>query len=71
LRATLPRTTSRSTTPTTTLAAEGAIKEVAARLWSGFMGRIYKRRAVIEEAAPALAKELEKDRVDLFVLVPA
>jgi D-proline reductase (dithiol) PrdB len=44
---------------------------VAARLWSGFMGRIYKRRAVIEEAAPALAKELEKDRVDLFVLVPA
>ncbi len=53
------------------LAAEGVIGGVAARLWSGFMGRIYKRRAVVEEGAPALAKELEKDRVDLFVLVPA
>lgn len=44
---------------------------IAARLWSGFMGRIYKRSAVIREAAPALARELEKDHVDLFVLVPA
>jgi hypothetical protein len=35
------------------------------------MGRIYKRRAVIEEAAPALAAKLREDAVDLFVLVPA
>jgi len=53
------------------LAAEGVIKEVAARLWSGFMGRIYKRTAVMQESAPALAAELRKDGVDLFVLVPA
>ena len=53
------------------LAAEGVVGEVAPRFWSGFMGRIYKRSAVIGEAAPALAKELEKDHVDLFVLVPA
>ena len=53
------------------LAADGVIKEVAPRLWSGFMGRIYKRTAVIEESAPALAAELRKDAVDLFVLVPA
>jgi D-proline reductase (dithiol) PrdB len=53
------------------LAAEGIVRDVAPRLWSGFMGRIYNRSAVVGEAAPALAKELEKDRVDLFVLVPA
>jgi D-proline reductase (dithiol) PrdB len=53
------------------LAHEGVVGSVAPRLWSGFMGRIYKRRTVIEEAAPALARELEKDQVDLFVLVPA
>ncbi len=53
------------------LAGEGAIKDVAPRLWSGFMGRIYSRSAVQNEAAPALARELEKDQVDLFVLVPA
>ncbi|MBW2415057.1 MAG: hypothetical protein JRG76_11165 [Deltaproteobacteria bacterium] len=53
------------------LAAEGVVGDVAPRFWSGFMGRIYKRSAVIGEAAPALAKELEKDQVDLFVLVPA
>ena len=53
------------------LAAEGVVGEVASRFWSGFMGRIYKRGAVIGEAAPALAKELEKDGVDLFILVPA
>jgi hypothetical protein len=35
------------------------------------MGRIYKRSDVIERAAPALAVELEKDEVDLFLLVPA
>jgi D-proline reductase (dithiol) PrdB len=53
------------------LAAEGLVGGLAPRLWSGFMGRIYKRSAVIGAAAPALARELEKDRVDLFVLVPA
>jgi D-proline reductase (dithiol) PrdB len=53
------------------LAGRGVIKEVAPRLWSGFMGRIYKRTAVMEESAPALAAELREDAVDLFVLVPA
>lgn len=53
------------------LAQAGEIGRLAPRLWSGFMGRIYKRRAVLEEEAPALARELEKDQVDLFVLVPA
>lgn len=53
------------------LAAEGVVDDVAPRLWSGFMGRIYKRSAVIGEAAPRLARELEKDKVDLFILVPS
>jgi D-proline reductase (dithiol) PrdB len=53
------------------LAADGVIKEVASRFWSGFMGRIYKRTTVIEETAPALAARLREDGVDLFVLVPA
>lgn len=53
------------------LVADGTIGSLAPRLWSGFMGRIYKRRAVIEEHAPALAKELADDNVDLFLLVPA
>ena len=53
------------------LAAEDVIGEVAPRLWSGFMGRIYKRSAVTGEAAPALARKLREDEVDLFLLVPA
>lgn len=53
------------------LADDGVIGEVAPRLWSGFMGRIYKRRAVIQEHAPALARALAGDEVDLFLLVPA
>jgi D-proline reductase (dithiol) PrdB len=53
------------------LAEEGVIGSVASRLWSGFMGRTYIRSKVIKEAAPALARELQKDGVDLFVLVPA
>ncbi len=52
------------------LAEEGVIGEVASRLWSGFMGRIYKRSLVMEEAAPAFARSLLEDRVDLLVLVP-
>lgn len=53
------------------LEAEGFIGSVAPRLWSGFMGRIYKRSHVNEVAAPALAEELHDDDVDLFLLVPA
>ena len=53
------------------LARDGFIGAVASRIWSGFMGRIYKRDYVIKEAAPRLAEELRKDGVDVFVLVPA
>ena len=53
------------------LAAEGLIGSVAARLWSGFMGRTYKRRHVVEVAAPAFADELQRDEVDVVVMVPA
>jgi D-proline reductase (dithiol) PrdB len=53
------------------LDADGTIGSVAPRLWSGFMGRIYKRTHVTEVAAPALAEELHDDDVDLFLLVPA
>ncbi len=53
------------------LADQGMIGSVAPRLWSGFMGRIYKRTHVTEVAAPALADELAADDVDLVLLVPA
>jgi len=53
------------------LAAERRIGRVAPRLWSGFMGRIYIRRAVTEEAAPAFARQLRDDGVDVLVVVPA
>jgi len=53
------------------LAAEDVVGRVAPRIWSGFMGRIYRRRAVVEDAAPALAAKLGEDEVDLFLLVPA
>jgi hypothetical protein len=53
------------------LAAVGVIREVAPRLWSGFMGRIYKRREVSEHAAPAFARALAADGVDLLVVIPA
>ncbi len=53
------------------LEAEGVIGELAPRLYSGFMGRIYTRSAVLEEAAPALAARLKEDRVDALILVPA
>ncbi|MGY9072793.1 MAG: glycine/sarcosine/betaine reductase selenoprotein B family protein [Acidimicrobiales bacterium] len=53
------------------LDAEGFIGSVGPRLWSGFMGRIYKRSHVTEVAAPALAQELHDDDIDLFLLVPA
>ena len=53
------------------LESDGTIGSVAPRLWSGFMGRIYKRTHVQEVAAPALFDELVSDEVDLFLLVPA
>jgi D-proline reductase (dithiol) PrdB len=53
------------------LEAEGVIGELAPRLYSGFMGRIYTRSAVLEEAAPAFAARLGEDRVDALILVPA
>jgi D-proline reductase (dithiol) PrdB len=53
------------------LARDGVIGSVAPRLWSGFMGRIYTRTRVLAEAAPALVRDLRRDGVDLFVLVPA
>jgi D-proline reductase (dithiol) PrdB len=53
------------------LAAERIIGSVAAHHYSGFMGRIYTRSAVINEAAPALALRLQEDCVDAAALVPA
>ncbi|MGE0680409.1 MAG: glycine/sarcosine/betaine reductase selenoprotein B family protein [Candidatus Binatia bacterium] len=53
------------------LTAEGVIGEVAPRHYSGFMGRTYTRSAVLTEAAPALARRLRQEGVDVFVLVPA
>lgn len=53
------------------LAADGVVGAVAERVWSGFMGRIYKRTQLQEEVAPAWADELRLDDVDLAILVPA
>jgi D-proline reductase (dithiol) PrdB len=53
------------------LSASGEIGAVAPRHWSGFMGRIYKRQAVMQEKAPALVEELRRDRVDLLIAIPA
>jgi D-proline reductase (dithiol) PrdB len=53
------------------LAAEHLIGSVAPHHYSGFMGRIYTRGAVVNEAAPALAARLRDESVDAFVLVPA
>jgi D-proline reductase (dithiol) PrdB len=53
------------------LAAERVISTVAPHHYSGFMGRTYTRSAVINEAAPALARRLRDESVDAFVLVPA
>lgn len=53
------------------LAVEGIIGSVAPHHYSGFMGRIYTRSAVINEGAPALALRLKEDRVDAAALVPA
>ena len=53
------------------MADRGEIGRVAPRHWSGFMGRIYKRRAVMEEKAPELVAHLKEDGVDILVAVPA
>ena len=53
------------------LAAAGDIGAVAPRHWSGFMGRIYKRQAVMQEKAPELVRRLKEDRVDLLIAIPA
>lgn len=53
------------------LAAEGLIGAVANHHYSGFMGRIYTRDVVINEAAPALARRLRAEEVDAAALVPA
>ena len=53
------------------LAAQRVIGGLAPHHYSGFMGRTYIRSAVINEAAPALARKLRDESVDAFVLVPA
>ena len=49
----------------------GEIGGVAARHWSGFMGRIYNRTKVLEESAPAFVAKLNEDAVDILLAVPA
>ncbi len=53
------------------LARAGVIGEVARKLYSGFMGRIYKRTELLEKHAPAFADELQREQIDLALLVPA
>ncbi len=53
------------------LATEGIIGSVAPHHYSGFMGRIYMRSAVVNEAAPAFARQLSDEGVHAAVLVPA
>jgi len=50
---------------------DGEIGEIAPRLWSGFMGRIYNRSKVVNESAPAFADALMNDEVDLLVASPS
>lgn len=51
------------------LVAEGRLGELARRAYT-FMGGIYSSRRVRDVLAPALAKRLVKDEVDLVLLVP-
>jgi D-proline reductase (dithiol) PrdB len=53
------------------LARSGEIGAVAARFWSGFMGRTYNRSKLMQESAPAFAAQLREDRVDILIAVPA
>jgi hypothetical protein len=52
------------------LAADGTIGQSAPRHWSGFLGRIYKRSAIIAKGEE-FAVSLRQDKVDLLILVPA
>lgn len=51
------------------LVAEGFIGGLAPRAYT-FMGGIYSARKVRERLAPAIADRIEKDEVDLALLVP-
>jgi D-proline reductase (dithiol) PrdB len=51
------------------LAASGDIGELSSRAYA-FMGGIYSSRKVRERLAPAIADHIEKDEVDLAILVP-
>jgi len=51
------------------LAADGYLGEVGPRAYT-FMGGIYSSRRVREELAPAIAERLQKDEVDVVILVP-
>ncbi|MFU8817944.1 MAG: glycine/sarcosine/betaine reductase selenoprotein B family protein [Pseudomonadales bacterium] len=51
------------------LAADGYLGEVGPHAYA-FMGGIYSSRRVREELAPAIAERLQKDEVDLAILVP-
>ncbi len=53
------------------LAEAGEIGRVAARHWSGFMGRTYDRSRLVQESAPAFAAKLKQDGVDLLIAIPA
>ena len=52
------------------LAADGTIGQSAPRHWSGFMGRIYKRSAIVAKAEK-FAVSLQQDKVDLLIVAPA
>ena len=53
------------------LADAGEIGAVAARHWSGFMGRTYDRSRLTAESAPAFFENLKEDGIDLLIAVPA
>ena len=53
------------------LADAGEIGAVAARHWSGFMGRTYNRSKLIGETGPAFAEDLLADEVELLIAIPA
>lgn len=53
------------------MAADGEIGRVAARMWSGFMGRIYNRTKLLEESAPRFIEKLKEDGVDILLAAPA
>jgi D-proline reductase (dithiol) PrdB len=53
------------------LAELGEIGQVAPRLWSGFMGRIYNRTKISEESGPQFADALQADNVDILLAAPS